>query len=56
MSSTYAENPLKFSIAFILALDFLERFAFNGVIFTLPGYLTGCEYLFVQRVSSQTYM
>ena len=39
--SIYAENPLKYSIVFILTLDFLERFAFNGIIFTMPGYLTG---------------
>ena len=37
----YASNPLKYSIVFILILDFLERFAFNGIIFTMPGYLTG---------------
>ena len=37
----YASNPLKYSIIFILILDFLERFAFNGIIFTMPGYLTG---------------
>ena len=32
----YASNPLKYSIVFILILDFLERFAFNGIIFTMP--------------------
>jgi hypothetical protein len=40
-SFTYAENPLKHSIGYILALDFWERFAFYGILFTLPGYLTG---------------
>mmetsp|Transcript_11324 Transcript_11324/g.18733 ORF Transcript_11324/g.18733 Transcript_11324/m.18733 type:complete len:221 (-) Transcript_11324:1238-1900(-) len=40
-TSAYAENPLTHSIRFILFLDFMERFAFNGVIFTMPGYLTG---------------
>ena len=39
--SAYAANPLTYSIGFILFLDFMERFAFNGVIFTMPGYLTG---------------
>ena len=38
-NSVYAENPLTHSIAFILTLDFFERFAFNGIIFTMPGYL-----------------
>ena len=40
-TSVYAANPLTYSIGFILFLDFMERFAFNGVIFTMPGYLTG---------------
>ena len=40
-TSTYAENPLTYSIGFILFLDFMERFAFNGVLFTMSGYLTG---------------
>lgn len=40
-TSAYADNPLTYSIGFILFLDFMERFAFNGVIFTMPGYLTG---------------
>jgi hypothetical protein len=39
--SLYAENPLMQSIVFILALDFCERFAYNGIVFTMPGYLTG---------------
>lgn len=38
-TSAYADNP--YSIGFILFLDFMERFAFNGAIFTMPGYLTG---------------
>ena len=38
-NSVYAENPLTHSIAFILTLDFFERFAFSGIIFTMPGYL-----------------
>ena len=33
----YATNPMVHSIIFILVLDFAERFAFNGVAFTLPG-------------------
>ena len=40
-TSAYADNPLTYSIGFILFLDFMERFAFNGAIFTMPGYLTG---------------
>jgi hypothetical protein len=40
-TSAYADNPLTYSIGFILFLDFMERFAFNGTIFTMPGYLTG---------------
>ena len=40
-SSEYADNPLTHSIGYILALDFWERFAWHGIIFTLPGYLTG---------------
>lgn len=40
-ASVYAANPFTNSILFILALDFLERFAYYGVIFTMPGYLTG---------------
>ena len=38
-NSVYAENPLTHSIAFILTLDLFERFAFNGIFFTMPGYL-----------------
>ena len=40
-SLAYAANPMRYSIIFILILDFFERFAFNGVLFTMTGYLTG---------------
>ena len=40
-SLAYAANPMRHSIIFILILDFFERFAFNGVLFTMTGYLTG---------------
>ena len=37
----YAENPMMHSVVFILFFDFFERFAMNGVMFTMQGYLTG---------------
>jgi proton-dependent oligopeptide transporter, POT family len=37
----YSLNPMTFSVPFILSIEFLERFSFYGVYYTLIGFLTG---------------
>ena len=37
----YALNPMNFSVAFILIVELLERFAFYGIYYTQTLYLTG---------------
>ncbi|OEU05942.1 hypothetical protein FRACYDRAFT_257326 [Fragilariopsis cylindrus CCMP1102] len=38
LSSPYATSPMLYSVIFILLPVFSERFAFNGVVFTFPGF------------------
>jgi len=41
VKGVYAENPLCYSIKFILTLAFIDKFCFYGTTFTEPGFLTG---------------
>ena len=37
----YSLNPMTYSVPYILSIEFLERFSFYGVYYTLIGFLTG---------------
>ncbi|VEU34099.1 unnamed protein product [Pseudo-nitzschia multistriata] len=39
--STYALNPMIYSVIFILLVELLERFSFYGVNYTMTSFLTG---------------